>query len=73
LGEACDDVNTTLDAPYRILGKKHRVLFPDPLSVMVLFGNDEKRLEVALLHLAVDRACENPMVEKLLELAFSRK
>lgn len=68
LKKAHDDVNKAMDWPYRFLGKKHRILFHDPLSIIALFGNDQVKLEAAALHLLVDKTCENPMMEKLLEL-----
>ena len=67
LGHAHDDVNKIMDAPYKRLGKRHRILFHDPLSVLALFPNDSERQSAALLHIAVDKACVNPFVEKLLE------
>lgn len=67
LGNAHNDVNKIMDAPYKMLGKKHRILFHDPLSVLALFPNDRERQSAALLHIAVDKACENRFVEKMLE------
>jgi len=68
LGKAHDSVNKVMDWPYKILGKRHRIVFHDPLSIVALFGNDKAKLEAAALHLLVDKACENPSVEKLLQL-----
>jgi len=75
LGKAHDSVNKTMDAPYRILGRKHRILYHDVPSIIALFGHDQAKLEAAALHLLVDRACENPNVEKMLELlaAYGRR
>ena len=67
LSKPHDDVNKMLDAPYRELGRKHRMLFHDPLSVLALFPNDRERQVAALLHVATDKACENRFVEKFLE------
>ena len=57
-----------MDWPYKVLGKKHRILFHDPLSVLAMFPNDPERQSAALLHIALDKACENSKVEKILEL-----
>ena len=43
-----------MDGPYKVLGNKHRAYFHDPLSLLTLFGSNQRTLEAALLHLLVD-------------------
>jgi len=66
LGKPHNDVNKVIDGPFKLLGKRHRALFHDPLSVLALFGDDPEKLKAGLLHLVVDRACRNRTVEKIL-------
>jgi len=55
------------DLPAYILGKRHRMLLHDPLSALILFGDDPEKLSASLLHILVDLAAEDPKVKKLLE------
>jgi hypothetical protein len=71
LGKTCEKTNKIIDYPVRFLGKKHRVLFHDPLSAMAIgyFTNGSDGVYSGLLHLAVDRICsEYKIVKKLLDL-----
>ena len=52
-------VDQIMDRPVRVLGKKHRVLFHDPLSVLLMFQTPQQRAEAAL-HILVDHAFSNP-------------
>jgi len=70
LGSSHPDVDRIMDLPAYILGKKHRLLLHDPLSVFILFGDDPERLGAALLHILVDLAAKDPRVKKLLESLF---
>jgi hypothetical protein len=36
IGYSCEHVHYLLDYPYKFLGKKHRILFHDPLSAMII-------------------------------------
>jgi hypothetical protein len=44
-----------MDEPYRWLGKKHRVLRHDLISLMIRYYDDPERLTSGLLHIIADR------------------
>ncbi len=57
LGDDCNATHAAIDYPYRFLGRRHRVLFHDPLSAAFIgyFMDGYKGLASALLHLAADK------------------
>jgi hypothetical protein len=60
-----------LDKPALLLGKRHRVLFHDGLTSMVialeLYPNDRRAMEAALVHIQLDKLCSsNPFFAKQL-------
>jgi len=62
-----------IDYPVKFLGRKHRVLFHDPLSAAVIgyFVDDYDGAYSGILHLAVDEICsEYPVIKKILEYVF---
>ena len=44
-----------MDEPYKWLGKKHRVLRHDPITLMIKYYDDPERLASGLLHVIADR------------------
>ena len=56
LGDDCNATHAAIDYPFRFLGRKHRVLFHDPLSAVLIgyFMDDYKGVASAVLHLAAD-------------------
>lgn len=56
LGREFPDVHLWMDEPYRWLGKRHRILRHDTLSVLIKYCDDPVRLTSALLHIACDKA-----------------
>ena len=49
------DVNNLMDWPYKILGPKHRVLFHDPLTVLLISAIYGERAGMeSLIHLGMD-------------------
>ena len=54
-----------MDFPAIFLGARHRVLFHDPASVLILFGNDPEKLMSALLHIALDEAFTSMKIRKI--------
>ena len=73
LGKEFRDVHAILDFPAIFLGAKHRILFHDPASVLILFGNDPERLMSALLHIAIDEAFTNMKIRKIKRRRGRRK
>jgi hypothetical protein len=45
-----------MDEPYRWLGKKHRVLRHDPITLMIRYYDDPERLASGLLHIIADKS-----------------
>ena len=70
LGESHDDVNKLMDLPAKIMGKRHRLIFHDPLSAFILFGGNPEKFKAALLHILVDELSKDPKVKKILESLF---
>jgi len=58
-----------MDYPARFLGRKHRILFHDPLSA-VLIGilcDGRNGVYSAFIHLALDKYSDNEFVKRFLE------
>lgn len=53
LGKAYSNVDRWMDEPYRWLGRRHRVLRHDPLSLYLRYGPTPEFL-AGLLHVALD-------------------
>jgi hypothetical protein len=49
-----EDVHRWIDAPYKYLGKKHRIMRHDPLTLIVKYHDDPEALASALLHILAD-------------------
>jgi uncharacterized metal-binding protein len=56
VGDSCKNVHYLMDLPYKFLGRKHRMLFHDPLSGIVIgyLAGGEKGVVSALAHIATD-------------------
>jgi hypothetical protein len=56
VGSSCEHVHYLLDFPYKFLGKKHRILFHDPISAILIGYLIEgyKGVISALAHIATD-------------------
>ena len=72
LGEAFPDVHRLLDLPGLAGVKRHRRFLHDPLSAFIagyaLHGG--KGALSALLHVALDKACDDKRARRLFEAAF---
>ncbi|MEM5869681.1 MAG: hypothetical protein QXR09_00735 [Candidatus Aenigmatarchaeota archaeon] len=69
MGKSCEKTNKVIDYPVKFLGRKHRILFHDPLSALII-GIAYDGVEGAvsgLLHIAVDKICSRYHVEKILD------
>jgi len=65
-------VNEAIDGPYSWLGSKHRILFHDPISAMMLgqIVDPENGARGGLRHFVLDSAASaDPNLRKSLELA----
>jgi len=70
VGKDCKLTHKIIDYPVRFLGKKHRILFHDPVSALMigLISDGYTGMISGLLHLATDRCCSKyKIVEKLAE------
>jgi hypothetical protein len=72
-GKAYWKIHRKMDAPVLLLGKKHRVLFHDPVSAMAIadlcFPGDPNARNAALMHIELDEMCTtNPQRKKQLEI-----
>jgi len=70
-GKSCESTHMLIDYPVKFLGKKHRVLFHDPLSVVAIgyLTNGLEGIYSGFLHVSVDRICSKyRIVNKLLDL-----
>ena len=56
LGREFPDVHRWMDAPYRWLGPRHRLLRHSVAEVLLKYRGDPYRLASALLHIVADRA-----------------
>lgn len=58
-----------MDAPVAFLGRKHRVLFHDPLSASIIadqcYPNDQQAQEAAYLHILLDDTCSRDPIYKM--------
>jgi len=56
LGREYPDVHSWMDEPYRWLGRRHRILRHDPLSILLKYLDDPGRLASAYLHIIADKS-----------------
>ena len=61
-----------MDEPVIFLGKKHRILFHDPVSAIIiaetLYPNDKNAIAAANLHILTDQLCTaDPSFKRMLE------
>lgn len=54
LGKRHPEVHKIMDLPALFVKKHHRRYFHDPLSILILFGNDAEKLSSAVLHILMD-------------------
>ncbi|MEM5766425.1 MAG: hypothetical protein QW423_02220 [Candidatus Aenigmatarchaeota archaeon] len=69
-GKSCEKTNRTIDYPVKILGKKHRILFHDPISAFLigLVCDGKEGAVSALIHIATDNYCSKyPKIKKVLD------
>lgn len=67
-------VDEVMDWPVKFFGKGHRRYLHDPLSMMILFGNDPIKLQDAALHKLVDTAfTNNPKARRILEAMIKHR
>jgi hypothetical protein len=70
-------VHRNIDMPYLFMGRKHRALFHDGFSSVLiarkLYPNDPRAAEAALVHVQIDRLCSSdPFFKKQLEFFADR-
>jgi len=66
LGRSYDSVHRAIDQPYKYLGKRHRILFHDPLTATLASGG---KPAPATLHILLDNICsKDRRLGELLEL-----
>jgi len=59
LGKPHSKVHRAIDSPYKFLGAKHRILFHDPISAIVVARKASKEKgasQAAILHIVTDWA-----------------
>ncbi|MEM5835590.1 MAG: hypothetical protein QW040_01205 [Candidatus Aenigmatarchaeota archaeon] len=69
INNSCEKTNRAIDYPVKILGKKHRILFHDPISALIVgfVCDGVEGVASALLHLATDYYCSKyPIIKKAL-------
>jgi hypothetical protein len=69
-GKSCESTHNLIDYPVRFLGKKHRILFHDPISALAIgFLSDGLKGSIsALAHLALDEAySKNKLLRQLID------
>jgi hypothetical protein len=56
LDDDCDSTHAAIDYPFRFLGRRHRILFHDPISSAVLgyMADGYKGVVSAMMHLVED-------------------
>jgi hypothetical protein len=73
-GKAYPEVHKALDKPCFWLGKKHRILFHDPLSAMILAykaSNDSYGWLSGYMHTWLDKKCsKDKMFKAFLEFVY---
>jgi len=73
LGKSYWKIHREMDKPIKFLGRRHRLLFHDPVSAMAiasrLYPGDPRARRAALLHITFDDICSrDPEFRKLLEI-----
>ncbi|MDI6798472.1 MAG: hypothetical protein QMD12_00510 [Candidatus Aenigmarchaeota archaeon] len=56
VNDSCERVHYLIDLPYKFLGRKHRILFHDPISAVIVgyLTGGKKGTISALTHIATD-------------------
>ena len=77
LGREREDVHSWMDAPYKQLGPKHRVLRHDPISLFAKYHDDPEGFFAGMLHILTDfgvsEARRNRRVRKNVKSERGRK
>lgn len=62
----CDRTHKIIDYPVKFLKAKHRILFHDPLSAMIIgfLADGRKGVYAGLLHMATDYCCSEHRILK---------
>jgi len=73
LGKSYPKIHKEMDRPFKRLGRRHRLLFHDPVSAIAiaqrLYPGDPKAVRAALLHITIDNICsQNPEARETLEI-----
>ena len=71
-GKSYSKIHRKMDAPVVFLGRRHRILFHDPLAALVIaqecYPGDPDAVESAYLHILTDELCtSDPVYKKFLE------
>lgn len=72
-GKAYWRIHREMDWPYGFFGRRHRVLFHDPLTAIAIarscYPGDENAVLAALAHIEIDNLCSaNPFFKRQLKL-----
>lgn len=76
LGRSYNPVHRTMDRPSQWLGKNHRVLYHDPLSVAIIatfyYPFNAKAILSGLVHLVTDWICKFQPIKTIIEYLINR-
>ena len=67
LGREFEEVHRLMDLPVLALQARHRMFFHDPLSLLLMFGNDPEKLRAAYVHLLTDNIFSNKKMKNELK------
>jgi hypothetical protein len=69
IGYSCERTHKIIDYPVRFFGKKHRILFHDPASALIVgFLSDGLQGSIsALTHILLDECSKNKILKQLIE------
>ena len=74
-GRSYPKIHREMDKPFKRLGKRHRILFHDPVTAGMIaqkcYPNNPKAWRAAQFHIIIDNRCTvNPRFKDLLEAAM---
>jgi len=73
-GRSYKKIHKEMDKPFRKLGRRHRIMFHDPVSAIRIaqrhYPGDLVAIRAALFHITIDEICtRDPEFKKTLEAA----
>ncbi len=70
LGKSCNRTHAAIDYPFRFMGRRHRILFHDPISAALIgyLANGDEGALSGWMHLAADKCLKPRYAEPIVKI-----